>query len=126
MNYRHHVERRVSDALDASLELIDAVRANNPDSVVTALRRADLHIMAVLLAHLADDSRSATPAVRSAAQLVGWAGPLGGSRRPTKPCGTHAAYVRHASHKETPCPPCVEAERAYQRDRKRNARRAAA
>lgn len=32
-----------------------------------------------------------------------------------KPCGTQAAYQRHRKRGETPCQPCVEANRAYMR-----------
>lgn len=42
--------------------------------------------------------------------------------RSLKPCGTHAAYVRHWSRSETPCQPCQEAERLFQRDRSRTRR----
>lgn len=43
--------------------------------------------------------------------------------RQLKPCGTHAAFVRHWSHSEEPCEACKQAERLYQRDRFRSARR---
>lgn len=42
------------------------------------------------------------------------------------PCGTHAAFVRHWSLSETPCEPCISAERTYQRERWRNRRAARA
>ena len=32
------------------------------------------------------------------------------------PCGTRAAAVRHRRTGEALCPPCVEAEREYQRE----------
>ena len=32
-----------------------------------------------------------------------------------RPCGTHAAFVRHKANNEQPCEPCVLAEREYQR-----------
>lgn len=38
------------------------------------------------------------------------------------PCGTHAAFNRHRKRGETPCGPCVVAERDYQRARKRASR----
>lgn len=34
-----------------------------------------------------------------------------------KPCGTHAAYVRHWSRSEPSCEPCQQAERDFQRER---------
>lgn len=42
-----------------------------------------------------------------------------------KPCGTHAAYWRHKTRGERIDDRCLDAERAYQRDRKREQRRAA-
>lgn len=45
--------------------------------------------------------------------------------RQLRPCGTHAAYVRHKNNNEPIDPWCLHAERAYQRNRKRTQRRAA-
>lgn len=45
--------------------------------------------------------------------------------RALKPCGTHAAFVRHWARSEQPCQPCVDAERLYQRDRFRRSRQSA-
>lgn len=39
--------------------------------------------------------------------------------RQLQPCGSHAAYERHRSRGEYPCPPCREAERLYQARRYR-------
>lgn len=39
------------------------------------------------------------------------------SGRQVAPCGTRAAYKRHRRHGEQPCGPCVEAMRAYGRER---------
>jgi hypothetical protein len=39
--------------------------------------------------------------------------------RPTG-CGTHAAFNTHRRHAETPCAPCVTAERRYQKRRTRH------
>lgn len=33
-----------------------------------------------------------------------------------QPCGTASAYTRHLKHKETPCPPCKEANSRYRQD----------
>ena len=38
-------------------------------------------------------------------------------RPPLRPCGTHAAYLRHKARGEYPCQPCVDAEREHQRER---------
>lgn len=38
-------------------------------------------------------------------------------QRPLKPCGTRAAYQRHLSLGETPCEPCREARRSYEKAR---------
>lgn len=43
--------------------------------------------------------------------------------RVLRPCGTHAAYVRHKARGEAVCDACLDAERTYQADRSR-ARRA--
>ena len=37
----------------------------------------------------------------------------GAPPRQLEPCGTLAAWRRHQRHGEAPCPPCVEARRAY-------------
>lgn len=42
--------------------------------------------------------------------------------RPLRPHGTHAAFVRHRSHREEPCAACWHGEREYQRGRKRRYR----
>jgi len=42
-----------------------------------------------------------------------------------KPCGTHAAYARHKTRGEPIDPRCLNAERTYQRNRKREQRGAA-
>lgn len=42
-----------------------------------------------------------------------------------RPCGTHAAFIRHRNYDEEPCDDCRMAERTYQRLRKRRNRRAA-
>jgi hypothetical protein len=42
---------------------------------------------------------------------------------PWQPCGTPAAFARHTRHGETPCQPCIDAERARVREAMR-ARRA--
>lgn len=54
-----------------------------------------------------------------------WQRGLAGVGQVAKPCGTHAAYVRHQSHGEEPCEPCKVAQRAYQRDRARERRQRA-
>jgi hypothetical protein len=43
---------------------------------------------------------------------------------PLSPHGTHSAFIRHRSDGSDPCMPCWEAERKYQRDRKRRTRAA--
>jgi hypothetical protein len=73
------------------------------------------------------DHRRVTPAVLAdtCAELAGLLGAMGASVRPVtvcQPCGTHAAYVRHRAHGEPPDLACAEAERAYQRNRKRRFR----
>lgn len=45
--------------------------------------------------------------------------------RRLRPCGTHAAYIRHKTRGEPIDLWCLHAERAYQRARKRAQRRAA-
>lgn len=47
------------------------------------------------------------------------------TNRRLRPCGTHAAYIRHKNNDEPIDPWCLHAERAYQRSRKRAQRRAA-
>lgn len=36
-----------------------------------------------------------------------------------KPHGTYAGWNRHVKSRETPCEPCAEAQREYQRERRR-------
>lgn len=97
-----------------------------------------------LLASLSDEQRWALPVVLAAmvppdrpiADLLAWtttwvAEPGDGPALPDhaayaaglKPCGTHAAYVRHKKRGEPPCGRCRQAERAYQRNRNRQPRR---
>lgn len=39
--------------------------------------------------------------------------------RPTMPCGTRAAYVRHRRHGEEACQPCKDAVNKYYQDRRK-------
>lgn len=104
--------------------------------------------IARLLESLADVERCALLVVLAAmvptdapvADLLAWVTwdeygrPLPGRRVPpaghdlrvreVRPCGTHAAYVRHKSRHEVPCTVCADAERAYQRARARRRRAA--
>lgn len=51
--------------------------------------------------------------------------PRAGRGRPRKPCGTHAAFIRHKKYGEPVDDACAEAQRKFDRERKRRARAAA-
>ena len=93
--------RRVEMALPTILELIGAVRDGDARAVARAVDLLDLPAAVVLLAAMVDDTRTPT-------DLLAW------TEKPLVPCGSHAAFNRHRSHRETPCEPCAAAEIAYQ------------
>lgn len=91
-----------------------------------------------LLGQLTDPERWALPVILAAmvdpgapvGDLLCWviryASPvLTGLGRPLRPCGTHAAFVRHKARGEPVDVACADAERAYQRSRRRRSRRRA-
>lgn len=118
--------RRVEMALPAILELIGAVRSGDVHEVKTAVDLLDLPAAVVLLAGMVNDSCTAGDLPAWTDQLT----PLGPlllvprppvsyepllrASRGLVPCGSHAAFNRHRSHRETPCEPCAAAETAYQ------------
>lgn len=113
---------RADQAVPLALELVDAVRSGRRGEVQCVIDRADVPALLVVLAAMVDDSRPVS-------ELLGWVRepsrrPARQRRRqPLKPCGTHAAYVRHVDRGEPIDPLCEAEERRYQRERTR-ARRA--
>ncbi len=123
-------ERLVPVAAD----LVIRVHDEGPESVgqlLAGLTERERWALLVVLAAMA-------PPDAAVADLLAWVawdehGRRGGPEprppsarfRALRPCGTHAAYVRHKSRGETPCQACADAERAYQRARPRRRRPAA-
>lgn len=122
-------EQLADDLVPAACDLICRVHEEGPDAT------------GALLASLTDEQRWALPVVlaamvptdRPVADLLAWVTLRATDDGPgvpnhaayaagLKPCGTHAAYARHKIRGETPCGRCQQAERAYQRTRKRRPR----
>lgn len=110
-----------------AVQLVSRVRDDDPDANARWLHTqlpnpTDWRNLAFVLA-------AAVPEDRTWRQLTAWTrGEDDGIRRfkrRLKPCGTLAAARRHRSRNEPVDDACVEAERAYDRDRKRTQRRAA-
>lgn len=98
-----------------ALLLVAAVRSRSPQLVADVLDGASsVRDLAVCLAAL-------VPSGKTAVELLAWNDGQPGDRgraTPLRPCGTHAAFVRHTQvRREEPCEECVLAERAYQRAR---------
>lgn len=117
---------RIDQALPLALELVDAVRRADRLDVRCVLDRADTPALLVVLAAMVNDDRPVS-------DLLGWVPndnvrPLRTARqrraRLLRPCGTHAAFIRHKERGEPIDAACLTEERRYQRDRKRIARSA--
>lgn len=78
------------------------------------LNQQDTYTLLIVLAAM-------IPEDRTIKELLAWTNQL----PQLKPCGTHAAYARHKTNNEPIDPLCQRAERAYQRNKKREQRRAA-
>jgi hypothetical protein len=119
---------RARQAVDLAFELIDAVERNHRADIQCVLDRAETNALCLVLAAMHDENRSVKALLRDVPGLLGW---LEQPRRtraqgaPLRPCGTHAAFVRHKKRGEDVDPACAEAERAYQRERSRVQRAAA-
>lgn len=102
--------------IDHAMVLVGAVRSRSPEvvgAVLAGSSRADLHALAVCLAAM-------VPTGKTPVELLAWNDGLPGRVASSlRPCGTHAAFVRHRNNNETPCEECLTAERAYQRARQR-------
>lgn len=88
------------------------------EAILCPLDHVDLYAVCVALAAMVDVDKSVS-------ELLSWYQPT--RRRHERngrlaPHGTHAAFTRHKIRREEPCWDCVEAERAYQRNRKRPGR----
>ena len=119
-------------AVKDGLELVGIVRDYGLDTITEFVRQRDRHqleAMAVALAAMVPDDQPVSA-------LLAWIEPEHVDRsRPSKagrkpprelrPCGTHAAFVRHKAAGQDPCGSCQGAERIYQRGRKRLARQVA-
>lgn len=115
---------RAEQNLPVALELVQAVRAGDPVQVQSVFDRADADALCLVLAGLLDDSRTTRSLLRAVARLMT---ALDGPRlvrpiRELRPCGTHAAFVRHTTRGEPIDPLCRDAERDYQRRRPRDRR----
>lgn len=104
------------------LALSVRVRDHDPDTVreaLTVLDRDELERLALALAEC-------VPIDQTKTALLAWkASPPAEVIRPLQPCGTTAAAQRHRTRGEELCPPCRDAERTRDRDRKRAQRRQA-
>jgi hypothetical protein len=107
---------RAEHALPVASALVCAVRDRDAAQVAQLLSAADLPALAVVLAAcVPDDARMS--------ELLDWTADLPQPKpAELQPHGTHAAYVRHWNRSEQPCELCVNAEREYQRNRKRSKR----
>lgn len=113
---------RAEQALPLALELVDAVRRADRNDVQCVLDRADAPALLVVLAAMVDDNRPVS-------DLLGWVPAdnvrqmrAAGQRRGLRPCGTHAAFIRHTARGEPIDPACLAEERRYQRERTRTRR----
>jgi hypothetical protein len=116
-----------------AIELTVRVRDEQPDANDAWLRKAlpggkDLLNLCIVLA-------AAVPIDQSWTQLTAWTWVRSAlaakqseadpepepkkRRKGTKPCGTRSAAQRHRYHGEPPCSACREAEREWDRNRKR-------
>jgi hypothetical protein len=127
--YAELAERLIPKALD----LVMRVRDEGRESIGAFLRSlSDLerHALPVVLAAM-------VPPDRTEADLLGWvprpntphastpqpARPASAGTKTLRPCGTHAAFVRHKNNGEPIDELCEQAERDYQREYKRNSRK---
>ena len=120
---------RVERVLPIALAMVGAVR-EGPDQVAHTLELAEADMPAVMVALAA-----LVPDDRSAAELLRWyhgerkdkaqrLRERARVRRPVAECGTRSGFGRHKNLCEPVCGPCAEAERLYQRERKRRDRAA--
>lgn len=117
------MSQAVRQALPVAVELVQAVHDSDLSDVLCALDRTDTDLLCLVLAAMLDDDRSVRSLLRDLPALVSRLnGPRPRKPRNLRPCGTHAAYVRHRAAGQDPCEPCVHAERAYQRARPRDRR----
>jgi hypothetical protein len=129
---RDPATERAYDALAERLipvaaDLVERVREEGRESIgelLDSLSALERHALPVVLAAM-------VPHDQRVADLLAWV-PRPNPPRPSaaragsqavRPCGTHAAFVRHKSHGEPACALCAEAERVYQRNRKLRARK---
>jgi hypothetical protein len=119
---------RARQAVDLAFELIDAVERNHRADIQCVLDRAETNALCLVLAAMHDEGRSVKAMLRDVPGLLGWLEQPRSRRahgKPLRPCGTHAAFVRHKNRGEDVDPACAEAEKAYQRERSRSQRAAA-
>lgn len=98
-------------------QLTGHVHAHDKKAIYEVIRRLtpeEAYALIIVLAAM-------IPQDQTPSELLAWTERL----RTLRPCGTHAAYWRHKARGEQIDPRCRHAERAYQRDRKRERRRAA-
>lgn len=100
-------------AIPTALQLVGAVRNYDIFRAHDLLRSADLPALAVALAAM-------VPEDRTRSELLGWMRPA--LPKQLRPCGSHAAHARHKARGEEVDVACLEAEREYQRNRKRKER----
>lgn len=107
----------IERTIPTACELIDHVHTHNKKAIrqlLHNLNQQDIHALTIVLAAM-------IPEDRTIKELLAWTNQL----PQLKPCGTHAAYARHKTNNEPIDPLCQRAERAYQRNKKREQRRAA-
>lgn len=109
-------DEAIYNSIPTALQLVGAVRNYDIFRAHDLLRDADLPALAVALAAMVPEDQTRT-------QLLSWMRPP----LPVKglaPCATHAAFTRHKARGEQVDVACLEAEREYQRNRKRKERAA--
>jgi hypothetical protein len=112
------LDERAERLVNIGLDVAVRIRDENPDDVARTLDGLDateLRDMVVLLGAAIDVGVSHSV-------LYGW---WTGRTRELRPCGTHAAAQRHRTRGEPLCGECRDAEREYDRVRKRYVRSAA-
>jgi len=115
-------ERLIPVATDLVIRVHDEGR-DSAGQLLSSLTDTDRWALLIVLAAM-------VPPDAPVGDLLAWVTwnehghPPGRPARTLRPCGTHAAFVRHKARGEPPCAACIHAERAYQRARPRRQRAA--
>lgn len=108
-------DERADRLIRIGLDVADRIRDEDPTAVartLDSLDRTELRDLVILLGAAVDISAPVS-------MLFGW---WHGRPRRLRPCGTPAAAKRHRARGEELCDECREAQRTWDRGRKRLAR----